>query len=94
MAKTNLNTEKKRRQRVNIRKNDAHLAAYQEKDAKWKREARKKLKERPEEHPRLLAAHKLKKKLEMREYEKRKKEEKGEADNYEIQSRRSKAAKA
>lgn len=94
MAKANPNTEKKRRQRANIRKDEDRLAAYKAKDAKRKREARKKLKDELQKHPRLRASHQLKKRNEMREYRKKKKEENKAADDFEPQSARSEAAKA
>ena len=66
----NKNTLKKRRQRAHIREDADRLAAYHE-DRKRKLESRTKLSEWQKQHHRLLAAHTLKTKLDMREYRKK-----------------------
>lgn len=86
------NTLKKRRQRANLKTDPNRLAAHHAKDAERKCQQRKAVKAHLEQHPRLMAASKLKKKLEMREY-RRKKMATKETEDTELESKRSTAAK-
>ena len=91
MPETSKNTLKKRRQRTNIRNDPVRLDEFRKKDRERKLQSRQEKRQHMQSHPRLLQAARENKKLEMRDYRKKKKA--AEAKEITSETRRSIAAK-